>query len=162
LVALAVRDGKPDPVVVEALADRHPARRIAAGVALARAGAAGKVPALPKLLQDPKPRVRLLVGLALARARQKEAVPVLIALLEEGRAVDLDRNNKPRWQVDGLKFPLDAQYLPGDRVLVAEYQGARVSERNRKGEVVWEKGVLQPLVAQRLANGNTFIATSNQ
>src|SRR5262249_18421405 len=52
LSAVAVRDGKPDPVVVAALADRHPARRAAAGVALARAGAIRKVPALLKLLQD--------------------------------------------------------------------------------------------------------------
>ncbi|MBI1914819.1 MAG: PQQ-binding-like beta-propeller repeat protein [Planctomycetes bacterium] len=235
LAAVAVRDGKPDPVVVEALTDRHPARRAAAGVALARAGVARKVAGLHKLLQDSKPRVRLVVGLALARARDKDALPVLIALLEElpaaeigeaenllftlaadkapevsagttpeerkkyraawddwyrahkdgldlaklgdaarlaghtlvllldeGRAVDVDRDNKPRWQVEGLKFPLDAQYLPGDHLLVAEYQGGRVSERNRKGEVVWEKRVLQPLVAQRLPNGNTFIATSNQ
>jgi hypothetical protein len=234
LAAVAVRDGKPDPVVVEGLSDRRPARRAAAGIALTRAGA-GKLPALHKLLQDPKPQVRLGVGLALVQAGQKEALPVLIALLEElpeakvgevehmlytlagdkapeapaelwgearkkyraawddwyrahknsldlgkltdaarraghtlvlllddGRAVDLDRDNKQEWQIEGLRFPLDAQYLPGDRLLVAEYQGGRVSERNRKGEVVWEKRVLQPLVAQRLPSGNTFIATSNQ
>src|SRR5262249_62117951 len=53
LTALAVRDGKPDPVVVEALADRQAARRAAAGVALTRAGGAGKLPALPQPLQDP-------------------------------------------------------------------------------------------------------------
>lgn len=86
----------------------------------------------------------------------------LIVLLNAGRIVDVDAAGKTLWQVEGLKFPLDAQYLPGDRVLVAEYEGNRVSERNRKGEVVWEKKVVQPIVAQRLPNGNTFIATSSR
>jgi outer membrane protein assembly factor BamB len=86
----------------------------------------------------------------------------LIVLLNAGRVADVDAAGKTLWQVEGLKFPLDAQYLPGDRVLVAEYEGGRVSERNRKGEVVWEKKVLNPIVAQRLPNGNTFIATSSR
>ncbi len=97
-------------------------------------------------------------------ARLEEALRprdhTLVVLLNEGRVVDLDAQNRARWQVDGLKFPLDAQYLPGDRVLVAEYEGGRVSERNNKGEVVWEKKLLQPLVAQRLPGGHTFIATA--
>ena len=235
LMALALREGKPDPVLVAALSDRAPERRSAAAVALARAGAAKAEPGVRKLLRDPKPQVRLRVGLALAAAREKEALPVLIALLDElppeaiapieellftladdkapsvgpgttaaarreyrsawenwyrvhkdgldaarleaalrprnhtllvlldaGRIVDLDAANKTRWQFDGVKFPLDAQPLPGDRVLLAEYHGNRVSERNRKGEVLWEKKILAPLVAQRLPNGNTFIATASR
>jgi outer membrane protein assembly factor BamB len=51
--------------------------------------------------------------------------------------------------------------LPGDRVLVAEYQGGRVSEWSHKGELLWEKKVGSPLVAQRLPGGRTFIATSS-
>jgi len=82
----------------------------------------------------------------------------LVVLLEKGSVVELDAHNQPRLQIDGLKFPLDAQMLPGDRVLVAENKGDRVTERNRKGEVVWEKKVPSPLVAQRLRNGHTFMA----
>jgi HEAT repeat protein len=86
----------------------------------------------------------------------------LVVLLDAGRVAELDATNRPRWQVDGLKFPLDAQLLPGERVLVAEYEGARVTERNRKGEVLWETKVSGPLAAQRLADGHTFIATPRQ
>src|SRR5262249_46971489 len=82
LTLLALRDGKPDPVLLGALADKTPAKRAAAGIALARAGQSA-LPAVHKLLKDPKPQVRLRVGLALAQAKQKDAVPVLIALLEE-------------------------------------------------------------------------------
>ena len=46
--------------------------------------------------------------------------------------------------------------------MVAEHNGNRVTERNRNGEIVWEQRVPQPLAAQRLPNGNTFIATQTQ
>src|SRR5262249_48576729 len=62
----------------------------------------------------------------------------------------------------GLEFPLDVQLLPNQRVLVAEHNGNRVTERDLKGKVVWQKQVESPLVAQRLPNGNTFIVNHNQ
>jgi hypothetical protein len=236
LAALALHDGKPDPVLVAALADKLPAKRAAAGAALGRANAADQRDAVKKLLQDAEPIVRLRVGQALA-ARDKDALPVLIALLDnprltaydlgaiedvlyrladdkaptvlpgmdeagrrnfrqaweawwkengakieiakleeaartrnftlivlldKGAVADLDDGNKTRWQIDELRLPLDAQFLPGERVLIAEHDGGRVSERNRKGEVLWERKIDMPVVAQRLPNGNTFIATRSQ
>lgn len=86
----------------------------------------------------------------------------LLVFLDDKRIVELDAENKVLWQIDGLEKPLDAQGLPGDRVLIAEYDGNRVTERNRKGEILWEKKIDGPLVAQRLANGNTFIVTQAQ
>jgi outer membrane protein assembly factor BamB len=99
-----------------------------------------------------------------------EAPPVvhgytMMILLDQGQLIEVDAANKVRWTINGLQFPLDAQFLPGngrdreDRVLVAENQGNRVTERNLKGEIVWEHKVDQPLMAQRLPNGNTFIGT---
>src|SRR5207237_3179595 len=56
--------------------------------------------------------------------------------------------------------PIDARLLPGGRVLVAEHGANRVTERDRKGNILWEHRVnSQPVVCQRLPNGNTFIAT---
>ncbi|HZT82897.1 MAG TPA: HEAT repeat domain-containing protein, partial [Gemmataceae bacterium] len=233
VAALAVRDGKPEPAVVQALADKAPARRAAAAFALSRVES--QRPAVRKLLKDADATVRLRAGLGLAAAKEKDAVPVLIdllaelppeqawpvedmlyrlagdnppadaapqgddgrrkqrdawaawwkkhgddidlaklneqpkprgwtmvVLLDKGVILELDAKNKPRWQIEGLQFPLDAQYLPGDRVLVAEQGGNRVTERNLKGEIVWQRQVVEPLVAQRLRNGNTFIATRQQ
>src|SRR5262249_25565554 len=76
-----------------------------------------------------------------------------------GRVLELDAAGKVRWQIDGLQYPLDAQVLPGDRVLVVEHQAGRVSERDRKGTVIWQKVAPNPLTCQRLRNGQTFIAT---
>ncbi|MGE3808602.1 MAG: PQQ-binding-like beta-propeller repeat protein, partial [Gemmataceae bacterium] len=86
----------------------------------------------------------------------------IVLLLDKGLVQEVDRNNKVRWQFEGAQFPLDVQHLPGDRVLLAEMQGDRVTERDHKGDVKWEKKIAGPLMAQRLPNGNTFMANRLQ
>jgi HEAT repeat protein len=86
----------------------------------------------------------------------------VVVLLDDNEVIDLDENNKVRWKIPGLRLPLDVQPLPGDRVLIAEHMGNRVTERNAKGEVVWEKRFAEPLTAQRLANGHTMIASKDR
>ena len=86
----------------------------------------------------------------------------LLLLLQTGEAFEVDAQGRERWRVRGLQKPLDVQYLPGNRLLVAEYDANRVTERNTKGKILWEKKIEFPLVAQRLPNGNTFIATNSQ
>ncbi|HEV3235511.1 MAG TPA: HEAT repeat domain-containing protein, partial [Gemmataceae bacterium] len=235
LAAVAVTDGKPDPVLVEALTDKVASRRGAAAEALCRAGAKDQLNAIRKLIKDPEPSVQLRVGLALVALKEKEAIPVLIELmgtrpyeevwpvedlllrmagdkaphvdlggdennrkkcceawaswwakneatvdlakiqesapllgytlvilLDAGRIIDLDEKNKPRFTLESLEFPLDAQMLPGERILVCEHNGNRVTERNRKNEVIWKHEVQEPIMAQRLPNGNTFIATRSE
>src|SRR5205823_7047861 len=44
-------------------------------------------------------------------------------------------------------------------VLVAEYHGNRVTERDTKGNIVWQKEVVSPQAAQRLPSGNTFVVS---
>lgn len=85
----------------------------------------------------------------------------MIVLLEQGRVLELDANNKTRWEVRGVDFPLDAQLLSGGRILLAEQKANRVTERDLKGKVIWEKSVVEPLMAQRLPNGNTFITAGS-
>jgi hypothetical protein len=82
----------------------------------------------------------------------------------EGRVQEFGRDGKVRWEFGGLKRPIDAQILPGGRVLVCESTGHRLTERNTKGEVLKEISIPQDLViglptgAQRLPNGNTLVA----
>src|SRR5262249_32631417 len=90
----------------------------------------------------------------------------VLVLLDQGRVLEVDSDNTVRWQVNGLNFPLDVQYLPHapkDRILVAEYHLQRGTERELDGKITWQHTVPGgPLMAQRLANGNTFIATDMQ
>jgi hypothetical protein len=102
------------------------------------------------------------VDLAKLHDRPKLLGYTVVVLLERGEVMELGPNNQVRWKVANLQFPLDLQVLPGDRFLVAEYHASKVTERNIKGELLWQYRVVGPLVAQRLPNGNTFIATDKE
>jgi hypothetical protein len=236
LPSLAVRDGKAEPALIEALTDKSPVKRAAAGAALCPARLPDVMPSVRKQLNDRDAHVRLRVGLALASQGEKDAVPILIrlldelpwsdtdpimnmlerlagaslpaiiygpdaeahhkyreaweswwkdrqakldpshleqatrprgftmvVLLDEGLIEDLNSANQVNWKIENVTMPLDAQLLPGEEsVLVAEHRINKVAERNLKGEIRWERRVAGPLMAQRLPNGNTFIATRSQ
>jgi hypothetical protein len=78
-----------------------------------------------------------------------------------GRIWACRKDGKVRWELDnGLGGPLDVRMLRNGRVLIAEFMGNRVTERDRKGKIVWEKALgANAMSCQRLPNGNTFIAT---
>jgi hypothetical protein len=79
-----------------------------------------------------------------------------------GRIFEIRPNREVLWQIDGLRYPLDAQIIGRDRVLVAEYLNRCVTERDFKGNIRWERQVTMPIGCQRLPNGDTFIATRRQ
>lgn len=89
---------------------------------------------------------------------------VLLVIANTGEVMELDRDRKERWKLAGLNNPRDVQVLGNDRILVAEWSGQRVTERNRKGDIIWQKQTPNsyPLAVQRLRNGHTFIACNNK
>ncbi|MBI1913788.1 MAG: PQQ-binding-like beta-propeller repeat protein, partial [Planctomycetes bacterium] len=92
--------------------------------------------------------------------------PTLLVYLDSrsqgGSAAELRSDQTLRWQIDDLEYPLYAEPLAGDRVLIAEYRGERVSERNARGEVLWTKELSRPVLsAHRLPNGHTFVVHRN-
>jgi hypothetical protein len=76
--------------------------------------------------------------------------------------LELGVDKKPRWEVPGLQFVIDAEVLPQNRILVAEYNANQVSERDLTGKVLWRHAMTNPFHCQRLPNGNTFMASRNQ
>jgi hypothetical protein len=238
LGAVAAADGKPEPVLVQALEGAAPAQRAAAAEALCRAGVKELEAQCVKVLDVRDPALRLQVALALLDARRPEALPALIDLVRDlpvgdawqaedalrrvageqapplvvdrdtpaakvhaawrawwqklGKETDLAKldlaqrlhgytlvaqmdlrgttgcvqelgpDRSVRWEITGLRYPVDAQVVRPDRVLIAEYLGRRVSERDFKGNVVWERQVDLPIACQRLPNGHTFVATRRQ
>jgi cyclophilin family peptidyl-prolyl cis-trans isomerase/HEAT repeat protein len=83
LAVVAARDGKPDPVLTEALTSKQALLRELAGEALVRAGQGDAVPAVRELLDDADRLVRLRVGLAFAEKNDKSVMPRLIDLLAD-------------------------------------------------------------------------------
>jgi HEAT repeat protein len=238
LTALAVRDGKLEPALVQALRDSVASRRAAAALLVGRSGNVDQRKVVRALLTDRDAQVRFRAAQGLLIARDRTAVPALVGLLEDSplsvavraeellvrlagerapalsvrsgdgerrrcreawtawwrergadtdlarvgdarcllgytlvaqydrgesdRVAELGPDGKPRWQIDNLDYPVDIQWLPGQRVLIVEHSSKRVTERTRRGEIVWEKTLERkprgPFAAQRLANGNTFIA----
>jgi len=75
-----------------------------------------------------------------------------------GEVYELDRDKRVRWKIELTTQAVDAQMVGGNRVLIAEYLGAKVTERDLKGDIKWEYACGgNPIAVQRLANGNTFI-----
>jgi len=170
-VALAyAREREAVPVIIEALPNLPQALAWQAEDVLLRLAEGRNPPAVSLGSDEPTRRkardawaawwkANSSVDLAKLRATPQLLGFTLVVLLDEGRVMDLGKNNEVRWQVDGVLKPLDAQVLPDERLLLAEYDADKVTERNHKGEILWEEPIKGPLVAQRLANGNTFIAT---
>ncbi len=83
----------------------------------------------------------------------------LICDTARNRVYEIDRNGKERWAINNVVQPFDAVVLPGNRVLIAEFNSNRVTERDFKGKILWTKQVNgNPSNVQRLANGNTLVA----
>lgn len=75
----------------------------------------------------------------------------------KSRVLEVDRTGKVRWQFE-CHYPVDVRVLPGNRVLVSECEGLRITERDFKGNILWKKDLpVQPYNIQRLPNGNTFV-----
>ena len=79
-----------------------------------------------------------------------------------GRIIEQDAAGKVRWQIENINWPQDAQVTAGNRVLVIDNNGMRVTERETtSGKILWEKNVQGAFRVQRLPNGNTFVACRN-
>jgi HEAT repeats len=98
----------------------------------------------------------------LARFEDGEALMGLTLAIEynSGRVWESGPSGALRLDLRGLQGPMEAQILPGGRVLIAESTARQVSIRDTKGSVLWSKRLsAEPTGCQRLANGNTFVST---
>jgi hypothetical protein len=76
------------------------------------------------------------------------------------RVFEVSRAGILCWEVRNLGGPMEAEALPGGRVLIADSQSRTVSERDTQGTTWWEVKIDgEPTGVQRLANGNTFVST---
>ncbi len=97
----------------------------------------------------------------LARAAEDGLLGLTLAVeMDNGRIWESGLDGKCRWELRTFQAPIDAQLLPGGRLLVAEHNGRRVVEVDLLGNEHWSCRLSgNPIACQRLPNGNTFIAT---
>ncbi|MFQ3592563.1 MAG: HEAT repeat domain-containing protein [Gemmataceae bacterium] len=125
LATLACPGGKADPVLIKALSDKSPLRRIAAAQAIARAKATGAFDEVKKLLEDRDVLVRARVAATLTGAGEKAAILPLIQTLKE---IPLDN----AWEIEDLLMKIAAAKAPS--VPLSETKEAR-----EKAVAAWEK-----------------------
>lgn len=96
-------------------------------------------------------------------AKQRYLGHVLLIQPNNNQITELDKNKKTVMTMTGLLNPWDAQYLSGNKILVTEFNGMRVTERDLKGKLLWEMRLpWYPVSAERQRNGDTFIVGQNQ
>jgi HEAT repeats/PQQ-like domain len=98
-------------------------------------------------------------------ARMEQEPPTLgltlIARVDLRTIWEIGRDGKTQWSLSDIDGPIEARVLSGNRILIAENSGNRVTERDRTGKILWKADIGDPaLSAQRLPNGNTFIASN--
>ena len=80
-----------------------------------------------------------------------------------GRVAELGPDGKVRWEIKNLQFPTDLLVLPGNRVVIAEQNNNRISERDTtNGKEIWGYQANQPIALQRLTNGNIVVTCRNE
>jgi hypothetical protein len=106
LSAVALKDGRPDPLLEQALEDPLPVKRGAAAEALIRTGRPEAVAASRKALADGNLDVRLRTALALVTyAKDRQAVPDMIRLLG-------DVPQGSGWRIEELLIRLAGDQAP--------------------------------------------------
>jgi HEAT repeat protein len=80
----------------------------------------------------------------------------------QGQVWESSRGGAKRFNFGGVMGAMDAQTLPNGRILVAENNANRITERDTKGDIKWTyQCPVNPITVQRLPNGNTFIGSYN-
>ena len=75
-----------------------------------------------------------------------------------GRLYETNRTGNIRWQFK-IQNPIDVQWLPGGRVLVADSRASTICEMDTRGNVGWKHIGIAPTSVQRLPSGNTVVST---
>jgi HEAT repeat protein len=78
-----------------------------------------------------------------------------------GRVVEMDPTGRVLFDVQGLSYPMYAERVGGDRLLVAEQGVSKITERDAQGRILKEWVVPSAFYCQRLRNGGTFLGGRN-
>lgn len=82
---------------------------------------------------------------------------ILLVEAEEGKVREIDRQGKELWSIGGLGYPVSAQIVGENRILIAEYRLRRVTLRDFKGKIEKQFNIIYPTSVQQLPGGNILV-----
>lgn len=83
---------------------------------------------------------------------------ILLVEAEEGKVREIDAKGKELWSIAGLGYPVSAQIVGENRILIAEYRLRRVTLRDFKGKIEKQFNIIYPTSVQQLPGGNILVA----
>ncbi len=93
----------------------------------------------------------------------ERGVGLLLAVdMQAGKVLEVTRNGRIRWQLQGPQWPWDAVVCRNGNIFVAQQNNNQVSMWNRQGKQIWQKTCQWPFYCQQLRNGNLFVACRQQ
>lgn len=87
---------------------------------------------------------------------------LLVVEQQGGRVLEIGRDGRIRWQMNGPQWPWDAVVCRNGNIFVTQQNTNQVSLWSRDGKELWQKQCNLPFACQQLRNGNLFVVCRNQ
>ncbi|HTU91669.1 MAG TPA: HEAT repeat domain-containing protein [Gemmataceae bacterium] len=88
---------------------------------------------------------------------------VLLAVdMQAGKVLEVTRNGRIRWQIQGPQWPWDAVVCRNGNIFVAQQHTNQVSMWSRQGKELWQRPCNMPFYCQQLRNGHLFVVCRQQ
>jgi HEAT repeat protein len=88
---------------------------------------------------------------------ERDSGLLLAVDMQQGRVLEVSRNGRIRWQIQGPQWPWDAVVCRNRNIFVAQQNNNQVSMWSRQGKEIWQQPCNMPFFCQQLRNGNIFV-----
>ncbi len=93
----------------------------------------------------------------------EHASSLLLAVdMQAGKVLEVSREGRVRWQLQGPQWPWDAVVCRNGNIFVTQQNNNQVSMWSRQGKELWTKQCNMPFYCQQLRNGNLFVVCRQQ
>ncbi len=102
------------------------------------------------------------VDLAKLNDPERSSNFLLAVDMQAGQVLEVDRDGRVRWKLQGPQWPFDAVVCRNGNIFVVQGNNGQVSMWTRQGKQVWQKPCNMPFYCQQLRNGNFFVVCRQQ
>lgn len=102
------------------------------------------------------------VDLAKLSDAERDSGLLLAVDMQQGRILEVSRNGRVRWQIQGMQWPWDAVVCRNRNIFIAFQNNSQVAMWTRQGKELWQRPCNMPFFCQQLRNGNLFVACRQQ